>query len=71
MKSVVDGLMDYLDNVIKHGPQNGESQEEFNKRVERIEAELYDEQRAESDFGWESDWFASEMNDYDAWGNID
>jgi len=71
MKSAVEGLIDYLDDVIKHGPQKGESQEEFNKRVEKIEAELYGEQCAEEDFGWEADWFASEMNDYDAWGNID
>lgn len=71
MKSVIDGLIDAIDHELSMGPRRGESQEEFDARIEKMQSELYGEQCAEGDFGWESDWFASEMNDYDAWGNID
>ena len=71
MKSAIDGLIDAIEYELSRGPRRGESQEEFDARIEKMQSELYDEQCAEADYGWENDWFASEMNDCDAWENLD
>ena len=63
MKSVIEGLIDAIEYELSNGPRPGESKEEFEARIEKLQSELYDEQCAEADYGWENEWFASEMND--------
>ena len=55
MKSAIDGLIDAIDHELSMGPRHGESQEEFDARIERMQSELYGEQCAEADYGWEND----------------